>query len=112
MQFFQFTVVTEHFYSWTKRSTVAFLENRYFLCTVPVKRFLNLIKYEESDPTYVHSTNKPTKNPFQADHVSWKSIHNLYLRNKKNLLEKICRYEKNKKHQTTMFDAPGVHVSI
>lgn len=31
---------------------------------------------------------------------------------KKNLLEKIYRYEKSKKHQTTMLDAPGVHVSI
>ena len=47
------------------------------------------------------------------EHMSWKSIHNLYLRNKKKTCwRSTCRYRKKEKHQTTMFDAPGVHVSI
>ena len=45
--------------------------------------------------------------------MSWKSIHNLYLRNKKKLVGEVpVDTEKKEKHQTTMFDAPGVHVSI
>ena len=72
--------------------------------TLLVESILRFFKYE--------SKIKGHKRRFE--HLSWKSVHNLYCRNKKVLVGEVCltKTKNTEKRQTTMYEAPGVHVSL
>ena len=72
--------------------------------TLLVESILKFFKYESN----VIGHNR------RFEHLSWKSIHNLYVKNKKLLVGEVASLTtKNmEKRQTTMYEAPGVHVPL
>ena len=46
------------------------------------------------------------------EHLSWKSVHNLYVKNKKLLVGEVSLKKDQEKHQSTMYEVPGIHVSV
>ena len=72
--------------------------------TLLVQSILKFFKYESNVKGYKR----------RFEHLSWKSVHNLYLKNKKVLVGEVflTKQKNTEKRQSTMYDAPGVHVSI